>query len=219
MKAIFILMVWFLGPNGSAQTNYLVRVCDSETKKPLRDVIIKIDTAVMESNAGGFFQVKGDTSMILQVSLNGYESSLLKLPTEEKFVFYLKRIETASELELKKSFYKYIGENIKYPRDARRASIQGTSLVYFEVDTLGKIIDTDILNRVSAGCSEEVVRVLKHAPQVWHEVKRQTKFALPVIFKFDGEKFPKEKIDRQPPPGTIFLEEVVVVAHASTFIR
>jgi hypothetical protein len=133
-------------------------------------------------------------------------------------VFYLKRIETARDLELTKSFYKYVGENMKYPREARRAEIQGTSLIYFEVDTLGKIIKTEHLKRVGGGCSEEALRVLNKSPQVWYTIKQNTKFRFRVVFKMQDKLFPVEHFDTKPQEGIILLPEIVIVVYSMTSI-
>lgn len=213
MKASIFCAVFFVSLVGFSQTTYIGRVCDKETKQPLRNVSIRMDLSVTYTNAAGFFQVVADTTKVLIAEMEGYEKVLYPLSEVDRFLFYIRRIESESDQLMAKSFYTFFGENIKYPITARRGGNQGTVLVYFETDTLGKVTTTKVTAGVNGGCSEEVVRVLRRAPEVWYQIKKNKKFVIPVVFKLGDRISPIENIDKTTLVGVVLLPEIVVAAY------
>ncbi|MCE2893020.1 MAG: energy transducer TonB [Flammeovirgaceae bacterium] len=213
MRIALFIVFFFAATFGFSQHVYVGRVCDKETKQPLRNVLIRLDSSVTYTNAAGFFQVVADTTKVLVAEMEGYEKVLYPLSDVDRFLFYIRRLESESDHLMAKSFYTFFGENIKYPITARRAGNQGTVLVYFETDTLGKVTNTKITARVSGGCSEEVVRVLRKAPEVWYQIKKNNKFVIPVVFKLGDSISPIENIDKTTLVGVVLLPEIVVAAY------
>jgi protein TonB len=89
------------------------------------------------------------------------------------------------------NFYKYIGENLKYPKDAKRQGIQGKVMVEFVIDSIGVIKPSSI--KVAKGifpsCDEEAIRVISQSPH-WTPAyvtklnkSVATKMVVNVIFK------------------------------------
>ncbi len=81
----------------------------------------------------------------------------------------------------------YLSQNIKYPKDAQEAGIQGKVHVNFIVEPDGSISNIKILQSVSKDCDEEAMRVVKAMPK-WKPGKQDGKnvrvsFILPVNFK------------------------------------
>ncbi|OJJ17681.1 energy transducer TonB [marine bacterium AO1-C] len=72
------------------------------------------------------------------------------------------------------AFYKYIGQNLNYPSQARRMSIEGTVVLQFVVEKDGSLTDFKVLKSVGGGCDEEAVRVLKKSPK-WSPGKQRGK--------------------------------------------
>ncbi|HAS46643.1 MAG TPA: energy transducer TonB [Microscillaceae bacterium] len=70
------------------------------------------------------------------------------------------------------AFYKYIGENLDYPAQARRMSIEGTVVLQFIVEKDGSLTDFKVLKSVGGGCDEEAIRVLKKSPK-WSPGKQR----------------------------------------------
>ncbi len=62
------------------------------------------------------------------------------------------------------AFYKYVGKNMDYPNQARRAGIEGRVFVQFVVNTDGSILDVRTLKGIGGGCDEEAERVIRNAP-------------------------------------------------------
>lgn len=61
-------------------------------------------------------------------------------------------------------FYKFLGENLEYPQQARRLGIEGKVFIKFVVDEKGKLTTPEVVRGIGAGCDEEAVRVIKMAP-------------------------------------------------------
>jgi protein TonB len=59
----------------------------------------------------------------------------------------------------------FLGENVKYPKKARRARVIGKVFASFVVGSDGAIRDVKIEKGIGYGCDEEVVRVVKAMPK------------------------------------------------------
>lgn len=82
---------------------------------------------------------------------------------------------------------KFIGKNIKYPRDAEQKGIEGRVIVGFTVDKTGEITDVHILKGVSATMDKEAERVVKMMPP-WKPGKNngvavKVKFKVDIVYK------------------------------------
>lgn len=64
-----------------------------------------------------------------------------------------------------KALYDYIGENLKYPQEAKEKGIEGKVFVQFIVDKDGKLTEVMAIKGIGGGCDEEAVRVLKASPK------------------------------------------------------
>jgi protein TonB len=85
------------------------------------------------------------------------------------------------------AFYKYVGDKIKYPSQARRMGVEGRVFVEFIIDKDGSISDVRAVKGIGAGCDEEAVRILQAAPK-WKPGKQRGKpvkqrMVLPITFK------------------------------------
>ena len=85
------------------------------------------------------------------------------------------------------AFYKYVGDKIKYPPQARRMGVEGRVFVEFIIDKDGSISEVRAVKGIGAGCDEEAVRILQGAPK-WKPGKQRGKpvrqrMVLPITFK------------------------------------
>ncbi len=85
------------------------------------------------------------------------------------------------------AFYKYIGDKLKYPAQARRMGIEGKVFVQFVVDKNGNLTEVQAVKGIGAGCDEEAVRVIQGAPK-WKPGKQRgravkVRMILPITFK------------------------------------
>lgn len=58
-------------------------------------------------------------------------------------------------------FYKFIGNNLKYPDTAIKNNVQGSVLVSFIIEQDGTLADTKVEKKLGSGTDEEAIRVLK----------------------------------------------------------
>ena len=84
------------------------------------------------------------------------------------------------------AFYKFLGENIKYPAAAKDNKIQGKVLVSFVVRQDGSLTDIKVERKLGYGTDEEAVRVLKLSkkwnPGLENGKPVSVKYNIPVAF-------------------------------------
>ncbi|MES2285688.1 MAG: TonB family protein [Bacteroidota bacterium] len=88
--------------------------------------------------------------------------------------------------EFSGNLFKYLRDNLKYPRVAVENYTSGTVVLQFVVEKDGSIDNIKILNPVPDGCTEEAIRVVKSMPK-WmpgknHGEPVRVLFNLPVKF-------------------------------------
>lgn len=88
------------------------------------------------------------------------------------------------------AFYKYVGKNMKYPKQARRMGIEGKVYVQFVVDKDGSVTDVRAVKGIGAGCDEEAERVLRQAQKFKPGRQRgrpvKVRMMMPIIFKLNN---------------------------------
>ena len=89
--------------------------------------------------------------------------------------------------EFRGDLFRYLSENMRYPRMAVEALTQGTVYLTFVVEKNGDIGDIKVLKAVSEGCTEEAIRVVKSMPK-WNPGKNhgqpvRVQYNLPVKFR------------------------------------
>lgn len=95
--------------------------------------------------------------------------------------------ETATPMGGLPAFYRFVGENMRYPADARRHGIQGKVIVQFIIEKDGRITNPIIIQGIGGGCDEEALRVMSQTPK-WNPGRQKGKpvrqrYTLPMIFK------------------------------------
>lgn len=61
-------------------------------------------------------------------------------------------------------FYKFLGENINYPEQAKQEKVQGNVFISFVVEKDGSISNVKVNRKLGHGTDEEAVRVLNLSP-------------------------------------------------------
>lgn len=61
-------------------------------------------------------------------------------------------------------FYKYLTQNLRYPRKALKANVEGKVVVRFIIAEDGGISNVEVFKGIGYDCDEEAVRVLKSSP-------------------------------------------------------
>jgi TonB family protein len=88
------------------------------------------------------------------------------------------------------AFYKYIGDNLNYPQQAREMGIEGKVFIQFVVDTDGSLTEVTPVKGIGAGCDEEAVRVISQSP-AWTPAQQRGKkvrqrIIVPIVFSLGG---------------------------------
>ena len=83
----------------------------------------------------------------------------------------------------------YLGENITYPKSARKRDIEGRIIVKFVVDEDGGVADVWVVKGIDPECDAEAARVVSEMP-FWHPgmqngVPVRVYFTLPIVFKLE----------------------------------
>lgn len=90
------------------------------------------------------------------------------------------------------AMYKFLQDNIRYPRLALENNITGKVYVAFVVETDGSITNPKILRDIGGGCGQEAIRLVKMMPK-WKPGKQRDKvvrvqYNLPVNFSISEDK-------------------------------
>lgn len=129
-------------------------------------------------------RIESITNVSLRNELNQQKDTLKKVREEAQLVPEKVASFNGGYLD---AFNTYVTQNVKYPKEAAKAGIQGKIYLQFVVDVDGQVRDVKVLRGVSPLLDEEAVRVIKSSP-VWTPaqdkgVKVKQTFTLPVVFK------------------------------------
>lgn len=85
------------------------------------------------------------------------------------------------------ALYRYLAENIQYPKQAKDKGIEGRVVVQFTITTDGSIVNAEVARGIGSGCDEEALRVVKAMPK-WKPAIKDGKpvagqYNLPINFK------------------------------------
>lgn len=87
-------------------------------------------------------------------------------------------------------FAMWVAKHVKYPKDAKKAGIEGTVMVHFVIDKNGKISDAHVHEGVHPVLDQEAVRVVLKSPR-WKPAKKdgrpvKVSYTIPVVFNFSN---------------------------------
>jgi len=80
------------------------------------------------------------------------------------------------------SFYKFLGDGIKYPAEAVKKKIQGNLVVNFAISR-GKVMDLVVQNELGGGCDEEVIQQISNYDDFF---QKDGNYSLKVTFRLEG---------------------------------
>ena len=89
------------------------------------------------------------------------------------------------------ALFKFISNNLNYPKDAKKKGIQGKVMVQFIVEKDGTIGDIRIIRSVSPDLDKEATRVFslssmpKWKPGMSDGVAVRVRYTFPITFKLD----------------------------------
>ena len=84
-------------------------------------------------------------------------------------------------------FMKWLTKNLKYPAVAQQRKVQGRVVAQFIVNRDGSVSDIQVVEKLSAECDREALRVLRMMPKwqpgVMDAKPCRTKVCIPIVFK------------------------------------
>ena len=84
-------------------------------------------------------------------------------------------------------FMKWLTKNLKYPATAQQRKVQGRVVAQFIVNTDGSVSDIQVVERLSAECDREALRVLRMMPKwqpgLMNAKPCRTKVCIPIVLK------------------------------------
>lgn len=87
----------------------------------------------------------------------------------------------------KDSMKVFIKKNLRYPKRAKRNSIEGTVYLTFVVEKDGSLSNIKILRGIGAGCDEEAMRIVRSMPEWKPGMQRgkpvRVQYNMPVRFR------------------------------------
>lgn len=116
------------------------------------------------------------------------------VPTEVKSDTIIVQDETLDVVEVmpefpggNKAMMSYLAENIKYPKEAENAGMQGRVIVQFVVNTDGGIEDAKVVRAVDPLLDKEAIRVInampKWKPGMQDGKEVRVKYTVPIVFR------------------------------------
>ena len=86
-----------------------------------------------------------------------------------------------------RKLFEFIGNNLKYPHQAKSAGVEGQVFVEFYVEKDGSITVGKVLHGIGYGCDEEALRVIglmpKWEPGSQRGTRVRVRYTLPINFK------------------------------------
>ncbi|MEM6380207.1 MAG: TonB family protein, partial [Bacteroidota bacterium] len=87
--------------------------------------------------------------------------------------------------------FQYILKNMKYPKAAKDAGVEGMAVISFKIDASGKVIDAKIIKDPGAGCGETALGIVNSMPK-WQPGMKDGKpvaveMKLPFKFALEGK--------------------------------
>jgi TonB family protein len=130
-------------------------------------------------------KMPADNTALSEVVVTGFGSA------DDKSDYSGTTLEFAEPAGGKKSFQKYLEEEMEYPVQAIQNKVEGKVTVQFSVDPSGELGEFKILKSLGYGCDEEVIRLIKEGPK-WNPSKRnlqpvKDKVKVRLKFKIPGK--------------------------------
>ncbi|MGV3546830.1 MAG: TonB family protein [Pedobacter sp.] len=161
------------------------------------------NTAVINDDA----TVKKGYKNLNTITIIGYAPKLKSAEDDDNTVYSFVSLENPPTYPGGiESFYKFLGANIKYPKDAADNNIQGHVFASFTVEKDGSLNDIKIDRKLGYGTDEEAVRVLQLSrrwnPGMQNGKVVRVKYNIPIKFTLNkdkpannGSKIIGEKVD------------------------
>lgn len=154
----------------------------------------KLETLVSQAKFAQFVKTPEDETKYLILSHDDAAFDVVKEMSKSKEGVY-DLVDNQEELsESYAEFYQYLGENMEYPKQARKMGIEGKVYVQFILNPDGSVSNAQAVKGIGAGCDAEAVRAVSAStwslPGKINGKAVKTRLMVPIMFKLDpkGEK-------------------------------
>ena len=108
------------------------------------------------------------------------------------------------------AFYKFLGETLEYPRQARETARVGTSIVELTLSPEGKFTNLEIINPLGKGIDEDLLQTFRKTEDQWLALPGVSPIRMYFVITYLINNQP---FYRMAPDAKLFQEEVVVNAY------
>ncbi len=111
-------------------------------------------------------------------------------PTEEIPDVIMEVTEVRAEFQGgMEAWYKYLRNNLSYPKQAQRIGVEGTVIVRFVVNTNGSVQDVEVARSVDPGLDQAAMDVILNSPE-WKPARHhgravRSRMTIPIKFKLN----------------------------------
>ncbi len=100
---------------------------------------------------------------------------------------HVREDEITTMAQYKGNVNRFLSTHLHYPEHAREAGIEGRVVLRFVIDETGAVTRIKVVKHVTEELDREAVRVVASMPLwkpgIWHHVKREVYFSLPITFR------------------------------------
>lgn len=130
-------------------------------------------------------------SLFAGLSMNAQMAQITPLIVAEQMPYFPGCADKTLQIEEKRScsnqiLIHFIKDNMIYPETAKNDGIEGTVIVKFVVDEIGKLTDFEIVKNIGGGCGEAALDVLRRMPlwepAIHHGTPAKVELTLPIHF-------------------------------------
>ncbi|MFB9842118.1 energy transducer TonB [Mucilaginibacter ginsenosidivorans] len=109
--------------------------------------------------------IKGDPNADIKIDEPVGNSDVKQVTEEDPNKIFTAVEQEPTPVNGMAAFYKYLGNNIRYPAVAKENNVQGKVFMQFVVEKDGSLTDVKVIRGIGSGCDQEAVRVLQNAPK------------------------------------------------------
>jgi hypothetical protein len=215
----FLIFNFCILLSGYGQKIITGRVLNVISKLPVENVAVSVfaGTEATVTNSRGYFQLTINEKDSLVFTHPDYKSGGLKPPDANAFIIYIEQYNYyPTYLDGKGELYKYLQENLKYPRKALFRGIEGILFMELQIDSAGEMIECKPINELCKNCEEQIIKVFKKIPGKWSSCDQPLvkRIIFPIEFKTNLLSEVVINSDYKLPQGKI-MSKIVLTAYQS----
>ena len=219
MKPIISFLILFFPFLSTAQNVRTIKVIDSKTKSPLPGVHVLLngEPTAIESNFYGYFQIELPlTDSQLTLFDYGYDSLSFIPPEAERFTVALDQ----KVLNIFKSgmteYYRMWANKVVFPITAAKKGLNGITILLFEIDNKGRMINQEIINSLSYDIDQQILSAAQDFKDGFIPHYGSQKYLQPFFFKLPDRHLQLPDLAL---PDAELLSEIVFSLSARTSLK